>query len=94
MEYKKMVVEAQTMVDEAKNRQKGKSVETKGQSENDQSRQMDIWEDSVSMVLLTCGHLEVQLDNTANIERAKKQMMRYHWLEDTFFSKTWWYLGL
>ncbi len=35
MEYKKMVVEAQIMVDEARNKQKGKSVETKGQSEDD-----------------------------------------------------------
>ncbi len=40
MEYKRMVVEAQTMVDEAKNKQKGKSVETKGENENYQSRQM------------------------------------------------------
>jgi hypothetical protein len=58
MEYKRMVVEAQTMVDEARNKQKGKNVETVGQSEDDQSRQMDIWEDNVSMVLLTGGHLE------------------------------------
>ncbi len=35
MEYKRMVVEVQTMVDEAKNRQKGKSVEKMGQGEND-----------------------------------------------------------
>jgi hypothetical protein len=35
MEYKKMVVEAQTMVDEAKNRLKGKSVEIVRQSEDD-----------------------------------------------------------
>ncbi len=85
MDYKRMVVEAQTMVDEAKNRQKGKSVETEGQSEDDQSRQMDIWEDSVSMPLLTSAHLEVELDNTTNIERAKKRMMRHHWLENTLF---------
>jgi len=38
MEYKQMVVETQTMVDEAKKRQKGKSVEIEGQSEDDQSR--------------------------------------------------------
>ncbi len=31
-----MVVEPQTMVDEAKNKQKGKSVEIEGQSEDDQ----------------------------------------------------------
>jgi hypothetical protein len=35
MEYKKMVVETQTMVDEARNRQKGKSVEKMGQSKDD-----------------------------------------------------------
>jgi hypothetical protein len=73
------------MVDEARNKQKGKSVETKGQSEDDQSRQMDIWEDNVSMTLLTGGHLEAQLDNIANIPRVKKWMMEYHWLEDTMF---------
>jgi hypothetical protein len=46
---------------------------------------MDIWEDNVSMVLLIGGHLEAELDNTTNIERAKKQMMKYHWSEDTLF---------
>jgi len=60
-------------------------VETEGQSEDDQSRQMDIWEDSMSIALLTGGHLKDELDNTANIKRAKKWMMRYHWLEDTLF---------
>ncbi len=40
MEYKKMVVEAQTMVDETRNRHKGKSVEIMGQNEDNQSRQM------------------------------------------------------
>jgi hypothetical protein len=33
---------------------------------------MDIWEDIVSMALLIGGHLEAELDNIANIERAKK----------------------
>jgi hypothetical protein len=47
------------MVDEAKNKQKDKGVETEGQSEDDQSRQMDIWGDNVSMALLTAGHLEI-----------------------------------
>ncbi len=37
-----MVIEVQTMVDEARNRQKGKIVEIVRQSEDDQSRQMDI----------------------------------------------------
>ncbi len=85
MDYRRMVVEAQIMVDAAKNKQKGKNVEIKGQNENDQARQMDIWEDSVSIALLTGGHLEVELDNIANMDRVKKRIMRYHWLEDTLF---------
>ncbi len=85
MDYRRMVVEVQIMVDTTKNRQKGKSVETKGQSKDDQSRQMDIWEDNMSIALLTSGHQEDELDNIANIERAKKRMMRYHWSKDTLF---------
>ncbi len=51
MEYIRMVVEVQTMVDETKNRQKGKSVEIEGQGEDYQSRQMDIWEDNMSIAI-------------------------------------------
>jgi hypothetical protein len=40
---------------------------------------MDIWEDNVSMALLTSGYLEAKLDNSTNIERVKKCMMKYHW---------------
>ncbi len=58
-----MVVETQTMVDEAKNRQKGKSVEIEGQTKDDQSRQMDIWQDNLSMALFTSGHLETEFDS-------------------------------
>jgi hypothetical protein len=72
IECRKLVLEAQTMVDEAKNRHKGKSVETMGQSEDDQSRQMGIWEDNVSMVLLIGGHLETKFYDIANIKRANK----------------------
>jgi hypothetical protein len=46
---------------------------------------MDIWEDSVSITLLTRGHLEAEIDNTTNIDRVKKWMMRYHWSENTLF---------
>ncbi len=60
-------------------------METMGQCEDDQSRQMDIWEDNVSMVLLTGGHLETRLYDTSNIERAKKRVMKYHWLKDILF---------
>jgi hypothetical protein len=55
---------------------------------------MDIWEDNMSIAILTGGHLEVELDNTTDIERVNKQMMRYHWSKDTLFSRTWLYLGL
>ncbi len=37
------------------------------------------------MVLLTSGHLQIELYDTANIERAKKWAMKYHWSEDTLF---------
>jgi hypothetical protein len=46
---------------------------------------MDIWEENMLIALLTSGHLEAELDNTANIKRAKKQMMKYHWSNDTLF---------
>jgi hypothetical protein len=35
MDYKRMVVEGQIMVDATKNKQKGKSMEIEGQSEDD-----------------------------------------------------------
>jgi hypothetical protein len=60
-------------------------VEIEGQSKDDQTKQMDIWEDSVSIVLLTGEQLEVELDNTANMDKAKKWIMKYHWSEDTLF---------
>jgi hypothetical protein len=56
-----------------------------GQIKDDQSRQMDIWEDNVLMVLFIGGHLEAELYDIANIKRAKKRVMKYHWLEDTLF---------
>jgi hypothetical protein len=56
-----------------------------GQCEDDQSRQMDIWEDNVLMVLLTSGHLEIVLYDTTNIKRVKKQIIKYHWSKDTLF---------
>ncbi len=45
MDCRRMVVEAQIMADAAKIKQKGKSVEIEGQNEDDQAKQMDIWED-------------------------------------------------
>jgi hypothetical protein len=46
---------------------------------------MDIWEDNVSMVLLVGGHLEIGLYDTTNIDRAKKRVIKYHWLENILF---------
>jgi hypothetical protein len=46
---------------------------------------MGIWEDNVSMVLLTSGHLETKLYEITNIERAKKRVMKYYWSKDTLF---------
>jgi len=68
-----MVVEAQNMVDEAKDNHKSKSVDIVVQCENDQLRQMDIWEDKTSMVLLIGGHLEVGIYDTSNIKRLRSQ---------------------
>jgi hypothetical protein len=48
-------------------------------------RQMDIWEDNVSMVLFIGGHLEIGLYDITNIKNVKKRVMKYHWLEDTPF---------
>ncbi len=39
----------------------------------------------MSIALLTGGHLEVELDNSGNMDRAKKWIMKYHWSEDTLF---------
>ncbi len=55
------------------------------QNEHDRIKQMDIWEDNVSIALCTRGHLEAELDKNANMDRAKKRIMRYHWLENTLF---------
>ncbi len=37
------------------------------------------------IALLTSAHLEYELDNTTNMDRAKKRIMKYHWSEDTLF---------
>jgi hypothetical protein len=46
---------------------------------------MDIMEDNVLMVLFTSGHLKTGLYDITNIKRAKKRVMKHHWLEDTLF---------
>jgi hypothetical protein len=46
---------------------------------------MNKWEDNVLMVLFIGGHLETELYDITNIERAKKRVMKYHWSKDTLF---------
>jgi hypothetical protein len=46
---------------------------------------MDIWEDGLSMVLLTNGHLEINAYDVSEIDRAKKWVRKYHWFEYTLF---------
>lgn len=84
-DYRKMIIEAKIMVDNAKDRQKGKVLEKEWMNEGDQLKQMDIWEDGLLMVLLTGGHLEINVYDIAEIDKVKKQVMKYHWFEDTLF---------
>jgi len=84
-DYRKMIIKVQIMVDNAKDQQKGKVLEKEWMSEGDQLKQMDIWEDALLMVLLTGGHLEINVCDVAKIDRIKKQVMKYHWFEDTLF---------
>jgi hypothetical protein len=37
------------------------------------------------MVLLTSGHLGAGTHETSSRERAKKRVMKHHWVEDTLF---------
>ncbi len=39
----------------------------------------------MAMVLLTSGHLGASTHETSSIKRAKKRVMKYHWVEDTLF---------
>jgi hypothetical protein len=73
------------MVDNAKDKQKGKYVGIIGVGKEEQLKQMDIWEDKVAMVLLTSGHLEADTHETSSIKRAKKRVMKYHWAKDILF---------
>jgi hypothetical protein len=45
---------------------------------DEQNCYLDIWEDHLSMKLLTCGSLDINAYTLVNIERAKKEVMRYH----------------
>lgn len=69
-DYQRMFIKGQTMVDNAK------YVGIIGLCEEEQLKQMDIWEDKVAMVLLIGGHLEIGTHETSNIERAKKRVMK------------------
>ncbi len=46
---------------------------------------MDIWEDKITMLSLIGEQLEVGVYDDANIDKAKKWIMWYHWLEDNLF---------
>jgi hypothetical protein len=93
VKYRRTVVEIQNMEDEAKDRHKCKSVEIVIQCEDDQLRQMDIWENKVLIVFLTSGNLEAKIYDSTNIKKAKKQVIKYHWSK-IVFPRIWWYLGL
>jgi len=67
-----MIIEAQIMVDNAKDQKKGKVFEKEGMREGDQLKQMDIWEDGLLMVLLIGGQLEIDVYDVVEIDRVKK----------------------
>jgi hypothetical protein len=85
MEYKRMVVKVQTMVDEAKDKQKGKSVETMGGYEDDQSKANGYMGRQRVNGIGHWWNLKIGLYDITNIENVKKPVMKYHWLEDTMF---------
>jgi hypothetical protein len=51
---------------------KKKGIKKVGLCENDELKQMDIWENKVSLVLLISGRLEVGIYDVVNIKKAKK----------------------
>ncbi len=51
VEYRRMVIEMQTMVDDAKDRQKNKGIHKVGLCENDELKQMDMGKQSVNGVV-------------------------------------------
>jgi hypothetical protein len=76
------------MVDNTKDKQKGKYVGTIGICKEEQLKQMDIWEDKlVAMVLLTNGHLEAPTHEASSIKKAKKKIMKYHCAKNSLFFK-------
>jgi len=52
---------------------------------NEQLKQMDIWENKVVILLLIGEQLEVGVYDDANINKAKKRVMWYHWSNDNMF---------
>jgi hypothetical protein len=46
---------------------------------------MDIWDDKVTMLLLIGEQLKASVYDDANIDKANKRVMRYHWSEDNLF---------
>jgi hypothetical protein len=53
--------------------------------EDEQNHCLDIWEDPLSMKLLTGGSLDGNDSTPIDIEKVKRRMMRYHWQEDTLY---------
>jgi len=45
---------------------------------DEQNYYIDIWEDHLSMKLLIGGSLDINACTIVDIERAKKNMMKYH----------------
>jgi hypothetical protein len=50
-------------------------------------KQMDIWKDEISMILLSCGIMHKVLVNVIEVHQAKRKLLNYHWKDDTLFFK-------
>jgi hypothetical protein len=55
------------MLDNAKDKHRGKYVGTIRVCKEEQLRQMDIWEDKMAMVLLIGGHLETPIHDVTTL---------------------------
>jgi hypothetical protein len=52
---------------------------------DEQIHSLNIWEDPLSMKLLTSGSLGGNASTLTYIEKEKRRVMRYHWQKDTFY---------
>ncbi len=76
-----LTYEPQTLINKNKNR----IIKKQDDNENVQTCHLDIWEDALSMRLLTGGALVHDEHAEADIERTKKIMMHYYQQEDTLY---------